>query len=404
MSVTTDPILFDPSDPDLRRDPYPTYRKMRETAPAWQSPWGVWYFTRYDDCCDMFRSPAISYNVMASNAYQRQLSNDPDERERQLATARKNRSLLDSDPPEHTRLRALMNRAFTAPTIEANRSMIDDAVDSLLDQFDEGTVDVVSHLGDQLPALVLCGIMGISDDRRDEFKDLSAKQVRTMDPDVPVTRQIEALDRVHEYVANLVAIKRDHPGDDLTTRLIEASENGRLVSEEELVTNTAVLLVAGTETTTNLITNAIYRLLTHPGQLALLRSNPGLIGRCVEEAVRYDPSTQFMRPRTVIEQTELGGAGLQPGDAVVPVIAGANRDPEHFENPDVFDINRSVNRHLSFGVGHHVCIGASLARAEAQTAILQLFQRFPTVALADEEPTYRPNLQTRGFSRLPVTI
>jgi cytochrome P450 len=377
---------------------------MRETSPAWRSPWGVWYFTRYDDCFEMFHSPAVSYSVMSSTSFQDGLSEDRDDRERELAMARRNRSLLDTNPPEHTRLRTLINRAFTAPTVEASRPMIGDFVDSLMDEFEGPIVDLVSQFGDLIPILVISGIMGISAGDRDEFLALSANQVRSVDPDVPVTRQLSALDRVHHYVAALIAMKRANPGDDLATRLIAAAEDGRLVSDEELISNTAVLLVAGTETTTNLITSGIYRLLTNPDQLALLRGDQSLIGRCVEEAVRYDPSTQFMRPRTITEDFELGGAELRPGDAVVPMIAAANRDPAQFDDPDVFDITRPVNRHLSFGVGHHLCVGASLARIEAQTAITKLFERFPSLALAAEEPTYRPNLQLRGFARLPVVI
>jgi cytochrome P450 len=189
------------------------------------------------------------------------------------------------------------------------------------------------------------------------------------------------------------------------TRLIEAADDGRLAGEDELVVNTGVLLVAGFETTTNLITNAVFRLLEHPEQLEAFLADPSVDRTCVEEVLRFDPPSQFVRARTIKTETEIGGFTIHAGDAIIPVLAAANRDPDEFDDPETFTITRRVNRHLSFGVGHHLCIGATLARTEAAIAIRQLFERFPNLALvADDEPEYRPNLQLRGFSRLPVTL
>jgi cytochrome P450 len=402
--MTTATLLFDPTDPQLRRDPYPTYLRMREESPAWLSPDGIWYFTRYQYCCDLFRNPALSYDATAARSYQRQLSTDPEERARQLEDVRKSRSLLDVDPPEHTRLRSLIHRAFTAPTVEASRPLIVSWVDRLMDDFEGGSVELVSEFASMLPILVICNMLGIPTEERHEFLAIGNASSRSVDPDVPVSEKLANSRRQRAYISRLIEERRKAPADDLMSRLIDAADDGR-IAEDELVVNTGAVLIAGFETTTNLITNAIYRLLQYPEQLALLRAEPELIGNTVEETLRFDPPAQFMRPRTIIADCEIGGAELHPGDPVVPLIAAANRDPEEFDHPETYDVARRVNRHLSFGVGHHLCIGSSLARMEAQEAILRLVQRYPNLAVSTEEPPeYRPNLQLRGFSKLVLTL
>lgn len=404
MTATSD-VLFDPTDPALRRDPYPTYKVMRDQAPAWQAPNGTWYFTRYEDCVALMVHPALSYDSTASRAYRDGLSSDPDERERQLAETQKNRSLLDVDPPEHTRLRSLIHRAFTPTSVEASRPMIEQYVDSLLDALDGPEVDIVSEFANLLPIMVICRMMGIPTDDRDTFLAIGKAVARSVDPDVPVAEKLAANESMRNYIAGLIEGRRSSPGDDLTTRLIDAADDGRLVSDDELYINTGVLLVAGFETTTNLITNAVFRLLEHPDELARYRTDPSLDNTCIEEVLRFDPPSQFMRPRTMLAATEIGGANLEPGDAVVPLLAAANRDPAEFPDPDRFDVTRKVNRHITFGVGHHRCIGSALARMEARVAVRRLIDRFADLALSpDAPPEYRPNLQLRGFAKLPVVI
>lgn len=403
--MTTASVLFDPTDPGLRRDPYPTYRKMREEAPAWRSPEGTWYFTRYRDCVDLLRNPALSYDSTASAAYRSGLSTDPEERAHQLEETQKNRSLLDVDPPEHTRLRSLINRAFTPAVVEASRPLIGEYVDGLLDELGGGTVDLVPGFASMLPIMVICTMMGVSTDDRHQFLEIGNAVARSVDPDVLIPEKLRANARMREYIAGLVAERRTTPGDDLMTRLIEATDAGTELNVDELLINTGVLLVAGFETTTNLITSSIYRLLTHRAQLDLFQADPELGGTCVEEMLRFDPPAQFMRARTIVSDVEIGGAELHPGDAVVPLLAAANRDAEEFEDPESVDITRQVNRHLSFGVGHHRCIGSTLARMESLVAVKRFFERFPGARLSEgEEPEYRPNLQLRGFSKLPVEL
>jgi cytochrome P450 len=403
--VSTKGLLFDPADPNLRRDPYPTYRRMREESPVWRSPDGIWYFTRYEDCVNLMRSPSLSYDSTASNAYQNGLSSDPDLREQQLAETQKNRSLLDVDPPEHTRLRSLINRAFTPAAVETSRPLIIEYVDSRIDELSGTTVDLVSEFASMLPIFVICRMMGVPTEERHNFLEVGDAVARSVDPDVPIAQKLAANARMREYIAGLVEAHRSTPGYDLMTRLIKAADDGRLVDENELVINTAILLVAGFETTTNLITNAVHRLFEHPDQRRAFMADSSLDRTCIEETLRFDPPAQFIRARTIVADTEIGGTELHPGDPVVPLLAAANRDPSEFEDPETFDIARKVNRHLSFGVGHHLCIGAALARMEAAVAVRRLFERFPDMTISpDEEPEYRPNLQLRGMSKLPVRL
>src|SRR5262245_39892405 len=366
--MTTTALLFDPTDPAVRRDPYPTYRRMREESPAWCSPEGVWYFTKYQDCFDLFRSPALSYDATAARSYQSQLSTDPEERARQLDDIQKSRSLLDMDPPEHTRIRSLINRAFTGPTVEQSRPLIVSWVDQLLDEFEGPSVDLVDQFSSMLPILVICNMMDIPIEERHEFLAIGHAGGRAVDPDVPVSEKLESNRRQRAYISKLIEGRRANLRDDLMSRLIDAADDGKL-SNDELVVNTGAVLIAGFETTTNLITNCVYRLLQFPDQLAKLQADPGLIVTTIEEALRFDPPAQFMRARTIVADTEIGGVQLHPGDPVIPLIAAANRDPEEFPDPETFDITRTVNRHFSFGVGHHLCIGAALARMEGQEAV-----------------------------------
>jgi cytochrome P450 len=403
MSMTS-AVLFDPRRAELRWNPYPTYQRMRDVAPAWQSPDGIWYFTRYQDCVDLMRHPALSYDSTVTRAYQASLSDDPETRARQLAETQKNRSLLDVDPPEHTRLRSLINRAFTPQSVEASRPLIANFVNGLMDRFRGDRADLVWEFGSMLPIMVICQMMGVSTEARHEFLEIGNAVARSVDPDVPLADKLAANARLRDYIGGLLDRRRATPGADLTTRLIEAADSGR-VTEDELVINTGILLVAGFETTTNLITNAIYRLLEFPDQKAKFLADPGLDRTAVEEVLRFDPPTQFMRARTITADVEVGGAALHPGDPVVPLLAAANRDPAEFPDPEFFDVSRRVNRHLSFGVGHHLCIGASLARMEARLAVRSLFDRFPDLAPdAERPPDYRPNLQLRGFATLPVIL
>jgi cytochrome P450 len=404
--MTTTSPLFDPSDPVLRRDPYAAYRRLRAQAPAWRSAEGVWYFARYEDCFEVMRHPALSYDSTATRIYQASLSDDPVQRERQLTQTAQNRSLLDVDGAEHTRLRSLITRAFTPRSIESSRPLVDEFVEALLDEFPaSGSVDLVQAFGSMLPILIICRMMGVAPEARFEFIDIGAALARSMDPDVPLADKLAANRRLREYITGLLHQRRAEPGgDDLMTRLIESARDGR-ITEDELVINTGVLLIAGFETTTNLITNAVHQLLEFPEQRERFLRDPETDRTAIEEVLRFDPPVQFMRPRTITASARIGGVDLAPGDPVVALIGSANRDDEQFPDAETFDVTRSRNRHLSFGVGHHLCVGANLARMEARVAVRRIFERFPALRVDPERPAqYGPNLQLRGFATLPVLV
>jgi cytochrome P450 len=398
-------VLFDPADPELRRDPYPVYRRLRAAAPAWRSPEGVWYFSRYQECFALFRDPALSYDPTRTKTFLGTLSADPARREGQLAEFRASRTVLEMDPPEHTRVRSLFNQAFTPRTLEASRPLITRLADELLDGLTGPRIDVVADFAVMVPVLVICEMLGVPPEERHTFAAIGRAMVATVDPLVPPDERIAASRRLRDYIAALVEVRRQYPGDDLMSRLIEAAEDGRMATEDELLSNTGLLLIAGFETTTSLISNAIYQLIRHPAQRAALADRPELIRAAIEETLRYDGPVHMMRPRTITADARIGDADLHAGDAVVPLIAAANRDPEEFGDPETFDISREVNRHMGFGLGHHMCVGAALARMEAQTVVPRIFERFPDLAFApDEQPQFRPNLTVRGLEKLPVTL
>jgi cytochrome P450 len=252
---------------------------------------------------------------------------------------------------------------------------------------------------------VICEMLGVPAEERSEFVEIGDAMARTVDLDVPFEERLAALQRQNEYIVHLIQRRRRHPGDDLITRLIEAADDGRLASDDELVANTGLLLIAGFETTTNLITNAVYQLLRHPAELDVLRAETSVIATTIEEVLRFDPPVQMSgRPRTVHDDVSVGGITLHPGDTAVIVIAAANRDPAEFPDPERFDIRRSPNRHMTFGMGIHLCAGAALGRLEARIAVQRLIERFPDLELGREEPEYRANLALRGFSRLIVNV
>jgi cytochrome P450 len=318
------------------------------------------------------------------------------------------RNMLRVDPPDHTRLRGLVSKAFTPRTVETLRPRIERLVAELLDAVQSsGGMDVIRDFAYPLPAIVIMEMLGIPSEDRDRFKAWSDGQFAFLggrfpgDPLEPARRAGESTLAMNEYLRGVIAARRRTPRDDLISAMVAVEEQGDRLDEHELMATTSLLLIAGHETTTNLIGNGLLALLRHPDQLARLRAEPSLLPRAVEELLRYDGPVQFVN-RVPSADIEIDGVTIPAGDTIILVLAAANRDPAHFPDPDRLDITRWPNDHVGFGFDRHFCLGAHLARIEAQTALRALLSRFPDLALDTETLEWEPNPLLRRLRALPV--
>jgi cytochrome P450 len=386
-------------DPEFIADPYPTYHRLRAEDPVHLSPLGFWVLTRYEDVLTALRDPRFGKEAIAAFVAARFGVVPPGTR----------LSMLDRDPPDHTRLRGLVSKAFTPRVVEILRPRVQRIVDSLLDPLqDAGSMDLIEDFAYPLPVIVICELLGVPVTDRERFKQCGVDIARGLDavwlpPDSEVARRSVAARRaLGDYFRELIAERRASPGPDLLSGLIAAEEAGDRLDEEELFATCILLLIAGHETTVNLIGNGTLALLRHPGELRRLREEPGLIGSAVEELLRYDGPVQ-RTARIPSEDVTIGGRTIPAGEMVMPFIGAADRDPAHFPDPDRLDLGRADNRHIAFGWGIHFCLGAPLARVEGQIAIDTLVRRLPKLALATEKPEYRQSLTLRGLTALPVS-
>jgi cytochrome P450 len=375
-------IDYNPFLPEFRRDPYPAYRRLREADPVHWNPPGIWVLTRHADAVAMLRNPRMSVDFRNSDLYEvfRQMQGID-------TTAERPQSMLFRDPPDHTRLRSLVTKAFTAKRIDDLKPRMQRIVDDLLDAaFERGEMDVVAELAYPLPVTVICEMLGVPEEDHQRFHAWSADLVSTLDPmtgpDV-MERAMEAALAFDAYFAGLIATRRTERRDDLLSALIAAEEEGGHLSQEELLIQLELLLVAGHETTVNLISNGTLALLQNPDEMRRLREEPALIKSGVEELLRYYPPVQ-LTGRIPLEDMRIGGTHVARGQQVLALLGAANRDPEAFDEPDRLDLSREPNRHIAFGNGIHHCLGAALARAEGQIAI--------------------GTLTLRGLAELPVQV
>jgi cytochrome P450 len=401
-------LVFNPFDAAVRADPYPVYRRMREEEPTHRSPLGFHVFTRYDDCLTVLRHPQMSSDGRNAAGFAEFLEQQPAARKMAKAMEGK-RPFLLLDPPDHTRLRGLVSKAFTPRTVEGLRPRIQQVVDELLDAVEpKGAMEVVEDLAYPLPVVIICEMLGVPASDHERFKGWSRDLARGLDPDFvqpaeALERRFETVLAFHEYFRDLIARRRSDPGADVLTALVHAEEQGDTLTEDEVLGTCTLLLVAGHETTVNLIGNGVLALLRHRDQLAKLRADPTLIKSAVEEILRYDPPVQF-DARVATTDIEVGGVTVAQGEQPLLILAAANRDPQQFDAPDTLDITRVDNRHLSFGHGAHFCLGAPLARLEGQLALGTLAERLPRMEPAADVPVYKENLILRGLAALPVTF
>jgi cytochrome P450 len=400
--VTDTELLFNPFLPDFNADPYPHYQRMRDQDPVHEHPLGFWLVTRYDDVTALLRAKLSveSRNLAGGLIADQYQQLDP-------GSARA-LSMLDRDPPDHTRLRALVTKVFTPKAIAALEPMVTELVDRSLDRIaDGGKVDLIDELAFPLPFAVISEMLGTRPADHERLRELSGTLVRSLEvqTDPAVIQAIaDAETELTEMMRDIITWKRDNPADDLLTALIAAEHDGDRLTEDELVAQVLLLYVAGHETTVNLIGNGAIALLRNPDQLALLRANPDLAANAVEELLRYDSPVQQSRRITIAPHT-IGGREIPAGAFVIAGLASANRDERHF-GPDANDLRidrEEARTHVSFGAGPHHCLGAALARLEGRLALGRLVTRFPNLTL-DGDVEWNGRLNLRGAAKLPVAV
>ncbi|MET0191427.1 MAG: cytochrome P450 [Pseudonocardia sediminis] len=398
------PAVFDPFAPGFADDPHPHYARLRAGSPVHRHPLGFWILSGYDDVAALQRAP---HSVDEKNLVHRPAwKNDP------AGPGKANRpmlglSMLDRDPPEHTRLRRLVAATFTRRAVEAWGPRIEALVDDALDRIaDAGGGDVVAELAFPLPFTVVSLMLGIPVVEQARVRELSGTLVRALEPLVGAELHAQIRAANHELtqmLREIVVWKRSHPGDDLLTALLTADDDGDVLGEDELVAQIMLLYVAGHETTVNLVANGVLALARHPEQLRRLHADPGLAAPTVEEVLRHDPPVQLMR-RITVEPLLVRDEEIPAGSFVLAALAAANRDPDAFgPDADEFRMDRpDAHRNLSFGAGVHHCLGAGLARLEARAALGRFAARFPSVTVEDLEWNGRINL--RGPARLEIAV
>lgn len=393
-------------DASFLRNPYPVYAALREQGPVhWNEEFcgGAWLLTDYADVAQVLRDPGFS--VKRAGSWANSAGSGAREKLREFKSIFA-RSLLFLDEPQHMRLRQVMNAGFKPSVIQAMRPQIASIAGELFDDFEgREETDFIHRFARQLPARVIAGMLGVGKPERADFiawSDDVAAFVGSPAPTMDVAlRAQDSLVALNEYFRALLPERRRHRGTDLVSRLIEAEEQGLIVTTKELLAQCCTLLFAGHETTRNLLGNGLLTLLQHPAQWQRLQDTPALMPSALKELLRYESPVQYTGRRAKAD-IELHGCLIRKGDLVIPLIGAANRDPKKFSNPDTFNILRDEGNHLSFGYGPHVCIGATLTYLEAEIAFTALMRRYPGLRLAEAEPEWGGNAVYRSLVTLPL--
>jgi cytochrome P450 len=398
-------LLLQLLDPVNRADPYSVYKQFRGNGPIPLPVVNLTVFSSYRDCDEVLRHPSSAVDRHKSTMAQRMFA------EGGIVRPPGPPMFLFLDPPDHTRLRKLVSKAFVPKVVNELQPEITALVDGLLDGVSQrGRFEVISDLAYPLPVAVICRLLGIPLADEPEFGRVSALVAQALDPFFAITgapaegiqERIRAAQWLREYLYGLIDQRRSQPGDDLLSRLIAVEESGDQLAEDEIVSTCSLLLIAGHETTVNLIANAVLAMLRHPAQWAALGADAARAPAVIEETLRYDPPVQLVA-RIAAEDLTIGDTRIAKGDSMLLLLAAAGHDPAEFEQPDIFDPDRKAFRHLSFGKGLHYCLGAPLARLEAAVALSAVTARFPEARL-DGEPVYKPNVTLRGMSSLAVVV
>ncbi|MFI4859867.1 MAG: cytochrome P450 [Phycisphaerales bacterium JB063] len=392
------------------RSPYETYGLLRQQAPVyWSDRWNGWLITRYDDVQAVMRDRKTFSNQNRYTQYIGSLTEEQRGRLTYLIDHYERGGLVQSDPPDHTRLRKLISGAFTANRVAKMAGLVTEIADSLIAFFcDQDEVELIYHFAFPLPAIVIAGMLGVPAEERDQFKEWSATIQRflgsgTVSFEYALAAQ-DAWMNMNGFFEALLSERTKAPKDDLVSAMAQAHEDGERLTKDELIRTCGAMLIAGHETTTNLIASAIWLLHERPDQLKLLRGNPALYPCAVEEVLRFESPFQSA-PRTVTADVVIAGQTLRQGDLAYVMLGAANRDPSQFPHPNRFSIERTDNRHVAFGYGIHLCLGAALARLEAPIAIQALLDRFPHMHLPeDRPPVWKRSMVQRGMEQFNVRL
>jgi cytochrome P450 PksS len=402
--MTAQVNVYDIWSPKTRANPQALYERMRIEDPVYCGIGPVtgrnfWFFTRYDDCVAVLKDPRFGKEFRKHLTPEQLTDQPPDDARFDVI----NRHLLELDPPDHTRLRGLVHKAFTPRVVENLRPRIQEIADDLLDAVKgQHEIDLIEAYGFPLPITVIAELLGVPVSDRDRFRDWTKAILFSTDIEASGAKVLEFAMYMHEMIDD----RSQHPRDDLISGLVAAEEQGDKLDRQELLSMIFLLLVAGHETTVNLIGNGTLALLQHPDQMAKLKADPNLIRTAIEEMLRYNGPVETPTLRWAFEDVEIGGKIIPQGDLVMPVLLAANRDPDHFPNPNTFDISRDPNKHIAFGSGIHYCLGAPLARLEGTIAINTLLRRLPNLELATpvENLEWNDSLLIHGMKALSVKI
>ena len=404
MTTAPQDLLLQLLEPAHRANPYPVYRQLREQAPLQLPESNLTVFASFADCDAVLRHPSSCSDRLKSTSAQRAIAAGQPARPFGVP------GFLFLDPPDHTRLRRLVSKAFSPKVVKSLEPDIATMVDGLLDEVEEaGRFEAIADLAHPLPVAVICRLLGVPLEDEPQFSAASTLLAQGLDPFIAFTGQTQGMEERLEaglwlrgYLRELLAQRRAQPADDLMSGLIAVEESGEQLTEEDIVATCNLLLVAGHETTVNLIANAILAMLRHPQHWAALSRDAGWAPAIIEETLRYDPPVQLVG-RVAGDDMTINGVDVPKGDTMMLLLAAAHRDPAVIDRPDEFDPGRTAVRHLAFGLGPHFCLGAPLARLEAAAALTAVTTRFPNARLA-AEPIYKPHVTLRGMAGLDVVL
>ena len=394
--------LFNPFDPDFPADPYRHYRRLRETAPLYfHADMNVWLASQHADIVEILNGPAFGRAGQLESAGRFEPGSAPERLTGQW--------MIGLDPPQHTRVRRCFAKAFSPRRVQGLRPLIESTVDSLLDRFaEQGGGDFIATVAEPLPFQVICHLLEIPEADRAALLDASTRMLPLMEPLMTDDQRVSvegAAQWAVGYFDDLVDSRRRRPGDDFISQLVAISDErhdsgaGGLTAAE-LMNNVTFLLGAGHETTTSVLGTGMHALVSRPDQLARLRDDPSLLDAATMEMIRWEAPFQFIAQRAQTG-TVVGDAELAAGEVVIALLGAGNHDPERFTDPDTFDVGRAEGPALSFGAGLHYCIGAGLAKTEAEVVFGQMLRRFPELAV-EEEPVYRPGFSFRALDKLRI--